>query len=444
MGAYMEFTIEYGFAMIEMFLLFLFLESTLSFKKDKKYRGLVLFLLWSQYPITSLCGIIDEKVTMSLITIVLSLLVSIVFYSGNIYLKIIYPIMYYLILLICESGSIFIMVIIMRSNWDKLMNDQITYFISACLSILFMIIFVILIQKKKIRSKLIGQFYKRETILVFGILLIYTVFAVSAMSNTKWFEKNISLVVVITCIFASVTSLAIILLYNMIARQSQKNMELKMKLQQIESENKFNADMVNVAKRLRALRHDMNNHIGVMKSLLETKQYEDLEGYLKSIYTDIEVVNDFVVVDNKVLSILLNSKKSKAKQERVEFDIIISSVDFSMNDNDMVSLLGNIIDNAVEAAVKVASDKYVMLNIRRMTDKVIIECENTYVEKPTIENDQFITSKKEKDEHGIGLKNIKEIVNKYGGKLIIDVNEFFKLRVEIPSEGHNSKEKMVN
>lgn len=269
--------------------------------------------------------------------------------------------------------------------------------------------------------------------MVFSIVIIYTVFAVSALSNTEWLQNNVSLVVVISCVFASMTSLAIIIVYNMISRQSQYNLELKMKLQQIEFENKLNADMVNIVKRLRSLRHDMNNHIGVMRCLLDTKQYEDLDHYLQNMYSDVKLVNDFIAVNNKILGYLLNSKKSRAKQEQVDFEVIISSEEIPMSDNDMVSLLSNIIDNAIEAAAKVEHDKYAMLNIKRMADKVVIECENTFSDKPVIINEEFISTKKEKGEHGIGLKNIRNMVTKYNGKLIIDVGDIFKIRVEIPA-----------
>lgn len=428
----MDFIKEYGFSIMEAVLLFFFLESTLDSKIKKKNRGFILLFLLVQFPVIWLFGISDIKIANSLIAVTMSLLASVIFYSGTFFLKIIYPIIYWLLLLVCETVSIFIMVIIMSKNWEAVMNDNTIYAISACLSLVLMLIVIIVFKHRIVENKLAEKKYKREIIMVFGIVIIYTVFAVSALSNTKWLQNNVSLVVVISCIFASMTSLATIVVYNMISRQSQYNLELKMKLQQIESENKLNADMVNIVKRLRALRHDMNNHMGVIKCLLDTKQYEDLDNYVQNIYSDVERVNDFIAINNKILGYLLNSKKSRAKQEHVDFEVIISSEEIPMNDNDMVSLLSNIIDNAIEAASKVEHDKYVMLNIKRMTDKIIIECENTFLDKPVILNNEFVTTKKDKREHGIGLKNIRDMVTKYNGNLTIDVEDIFKLRVEIP------------
>lgn len=428
----MDFIKQYGFSIMEAVLLFFFLESTLDSKIKKKNRGFILIFLLVQFPVIWLFGISDIKIANSLIAVAMSLLVSIIFYSGTFFLKIIYPIIYWLLLLVCETVSIFFMVIIMSKNWEVVMNNNKIYVISACLSLILMLIVITIFKQRIVENKLAEKKYKREIIMVFSIVIIYTVFAASALSNTKWLQNNISLVVVISCIFASITSLATIVVYNMISRQSQYNLELKMKIQQIESENKLNADMVNIVKRLRALRHDMNNHIGVIKCLLDTKQYEDLDNYVQNIYSDVEFINDFIAINNKILGYLLNSKKSRAKQEHVDFEVVISSEEIPMNDNDMVSLLSNIIDNAIEASSKVEHDKYVMLNIKRMTDKIIIECENTFLEKPVILNNEFVTSKKDKSEHGIGFKTIREMVMKYNGNLVIEIEDIFKLRVEIP------------
>ena len=428
----MDFIKQYGFSIMEAVLLFFFLESTLDSKIKKKNRGFILIFLLVQFPVIWLFGISDIKIANSLIAVAMSLLVSIIFYSGTFFLKIIYPIIYWLLLLVCETVSIFFMVIIMSKNWEVVMNNNKIYVISACLSLILMLIVITIFKQRIVENKLAEKKYKREIIMVFSIVIIYTVFAASALSNTKWLQNNISLVVVISCIFASITSLATIVVYNMISRQSQYNLELKMKIQQIESENKLNADMVNIVKRLRALRHDMNNHIGVIKCLLDTKQYEDLDNYVQNIYSDVEFINDFIAINNKILGYLLNSKKSRAKQEHVDFEVVISSEEIPMNDNDMVSLLSNIIYNAIEASSKVEHDKYVMLNIKRMTDKIIIECENTFLEKPVILNNEFVTSKKDKSEHGIGFKTIREMVMKYNGNLVIEIEDIFKLRVEIP------------
>ena len=70
---------------------------------------------------------------------------------------------------------------------------------------------------------------------------------------------------------------------------------------------------------LRGLRHDMNTHMGILKGLTDFEQYDELKKYLDSIYTDIKRSNSFIVVPHPALSILINSKISKANDLNIDF-----------------------------------------------------------------------------------------------------------------------------
>ena len=102
-------------------------------------------------------------------------------------------------------------------------------------------------------------------------------------------------------------------------------------------------------------------------------------------------------------------------------------VDFMAN-MDLISIVGNLIDNALEAAVKVCGEKYVDVNMFTQNEGhfLILEVKNNFAESPVIGADGFITSKKNKREHGIGIHTVEKIVKKYNGKLEIKVgvNDF--------------------
>ena len=86
------------------------------------------------------------------------------------------------------------------------------------------------------------------------------------------------------------------------------------------------------------------------------------------------------------------------------------------------------IDNALEAAVKVCGERYVAVYMFTGNEKhfLILEVKNNFAEAPVISADGFLTSKKNKREHGIGIHTVEKIVKKYNGKLEIKVgvNDF--------------------
>ena len=78
-----------------------------------------------------------------------------------------------------------------------------------------------------------------------------------------------------------------ILLCYKLTNLANKELETQLKMQQIELENKLNEDLSAVVQNLRSLRHDMNNHIGIIHGLLETKEYDLLNEYLDDMYNTV-------------------------------------------------------------------------------------------------------------------------------------------------------------
>ena len=90
----------------------------------------------------------------------------------------------------------------------------------------------------------------------------------------------------------------------------------------------------------------------------------------------------------------------------------------------MISIVGNTIDNALEASLKTEKPT-VNLNIFNDENNnfLVINCENNFDGKIVTKNGKIITSKNDKDGHGLGISNIKNSVDKYGGFVDIDVKD---------------------
>lgn len=95
--------------------------------------------------------------------------------------------------------------------------------------------------------------------------------------------------------------------------------------------------------------------------------------------------------------------------------------------------LGNLLDNAIEAAEKCEDGKGKITCIfRNINDMFIFKVKNTSIYKPYEKNTKFYTSKKEKDEHGWGIESVKQIVRKYNGEIDFKYDkDFFEVEIII-------------
>ena len=314
----------------------------------------------------------------------------------------------------------------------KLLENNYIYTLVVIVSKIFSIFFTEIIIKTKTQKLLIHTSYFKEICILVITDMILFIGSLNLLYNNAWLVKNVNLcfIIIISIIFF-ISILTLILIYKL-SRKSQIEMENQLKMQQIELENKINSDMEGIIESLRSLRHDMNNHVGIIKGLIKSKQYEDLDKYIDDIYKDIDSANDFIFLKNKALSVLLNSKISKSKQYNINFENFISINEMLIPDKDICSLLGNILDNAIEATSKLDDDKYIQLTIKQKDNHYIIICENNFKEKPQVFNGKFITSKENTFKlHGIGISNIKSIVKKYNGTMDINFNDVFTIKIDL-------------
>jgi sensor histidine kinase regulating citrate/malate metabolism len=230
-----------------------------------------------------------------------------------------------------------------------------------------------------------------------------------------------------------ITTYAIFIIIQL-EKKSKQQMETKLKLQQFELEMQLKDDIINVSDKLRKLRHDMNNHFSIIKAFLVSKKYKDLEEYINSIYEDVEIANELVLTSNKALSIIINIKKNIAKSKNIEFSSMLLHSDINMLDKDMCTLIGNLLDNAIEAAVSSGGKKYIQLMIQRTEEGSVISCENSFSLRPNLSKGKFVTHKENSWLHGLGVANITDIVSKYNGDVNFEYDdEIFHVRILIPS-----------
>jgi hypothetical protein len=341
---------------------------------------------------------------------------------------------YYIGIFIVELLTIGVLVFVLRISMTEIItNKTISLWASLGNKILTLLLFELFIRRRKSKFEIKTATFNNIFILIaFNVILIFGGVAVF----TNVYNTEIDLYTVIQYILVAIllTTLVTFSLIFKIEKESKKEIETRLKLQQIELELKQNKDIINITDNLRKLRHDMNNHIGLIKSLIYDQKYDELREYVDDLYQDVAVANEYIVLENKVLSVLLNSKREKAKELEVDFQSFVAASDINIPEKDICVLFGNILDNAIEAASKAVNSKFVTMSIQKTESGCIIQCENSIGEKPLIKKGKFLTSKSDKNLHGIGTENIIDVVNKYNGKIKFDFDEeVFSIRIVMPT-----------
>lgn len=173
------------------------------------------------------------------------------------------------------------------------------------------------------------------------------------------------------------------------------------------------------------LRHQIANH----------GQFLDKKEYVRELSASVSVYDSYIDTGNETLDIILMDKKLRCNTLNIPFTIIAEANDLSfMAAMDIYSLFGNTIENAMEYLITVPEEKrLIRMNCKTVNTFFSIRIENYYEEKLKLENGLPVTTKKEKELHGFGMKSIEQIVKKYdGGMTIAGDNKLFSLNIVFP------------
>ena len=237
---------------------------------------------------------------------------------------------------------------------------------------------------------------------------------------------NLDLVNLYSFLFIGLIEI-IFVMFSLLTRRLNKSREELVK-KEIESYSKtFNETMVkNIEesyKNNRKLKHDLNNHLLAIELRIKNGKQEEALDYIHKISQNITGIK-VLETENETLNYIINSKIMTMERYEIEFEYKILSSLKQLEVFDIVTIMGNLLDNAIEAQHDLIEKKYIKLYTEDIEGRTIIEIRNRCNrDKLTIKDGEFVSTKKDKDNHGLGLENVREVINKYKGEYKIDIQE---------------------
>lgn len=230
-------------------------------------------------------------------------------------------------------------------------------------------------------------------------------------------------------------NIIVLCLYNDDLKHEMKIRENEMLKMQARNQSNMYRSISESFEKQRKKTHEFKNQIMCIDFLVSNKRYQELEEYVKKICG--KLYKDFNSIDTNhlIVNAILNAKYQEAVEKDIVFVFRINNLsEIKISDEDLVVILSNLLDNAIEACEKCRGKKVLKMKFVLEDETVIISVKNSYNNNLIYSNGEIQTSKREDaDEHGIGIKNIIEIIDKYGGTYVISNNEYdFYFSIVIP------------
>ena len=235
----------------------------------------------------------------------------------------------------------------------------------------------------------------------------------------------------LTCVFATV---AITFLLFRFTNEHQRAVDQQIALQDMRMSQSALVQMQETAAQMKELRHELSNHFTYLDTLVEEQRYDELHAYLRRAEDQSREAAQTITTANPVVNSIVNQKLSYARSLGIltQAKVILPDT-LPLEDLTLCSLLGNLLNNAIEAC-RGQEAPVIDLRISPVKTYLIFQVENSVTRDVLKDNPNLTSTKVEAENHGIGLRVIRRITNKHNGILRYEMSapDRFVMRVMLP------------
>ena len=222
-------------------------------------------------------------------------------------------------------------------------------------------------------------------------------------------------------IFILFVFLAMLFLIQIISKTYQENIKLAEQIHMYETNKERNKTILQSAKSLQKWKHDYSNHLAVIHELIKAGSYHQLSQYVSEQRESLPQSFPIVSTGHPVIDAILTNKYAIAQSEHISFMYsVILPEHFPINDIEITGILGNLLDNSIEACTKIErkTDTHPQINVFLKPQRSMyhIHVENSSSGNYQYKlNGQLDSTKTDQKNHGKGLTNVREIAERNSG-----------------------------
>lgn len=382
----------------------------------RKDHMILKLLAGAAFAIAGNVAIFPEEVTGALSTLIFLLLAVLLLYKDNLIVKlstviILFPVSTAISYITEDLGFI---------TWYYLFNTALPPVWERILGILTLLLrifcwYLIYRFTRNWISQVSRDLTVRMWLVIDAISITSCVSIITIIYKSSILGSYVAYPACIACIF---TSLGCCYLCSYIS----KTLKAELEIQALKYQQSYYEELEQNQDTIRKLRHDMKNHLNIIETFLRDGDIPKAKDYFSGLSDEFSF-STRPFCKNNIINAVLNAKYNLAVQEGIDCSFKLDlDEDVPLDDISLCSLFANTLDNAIEACAKIPPQmsRWISLSARCRNGHMSYELSNAKTNDIRMDKNQIITDKKDSASHGIGLSNIRGIVQKYNGHLNID------------------------
>lgn len=256
---------------------------------------------------------------------------------------------------------------------------------------------------------------------------VISVISLCALMKAALINNGISQYILTGMICIILANIMTYYFFTVMNKEYENTIKAKLLEQQNETLKKSIADKDAFVKEMKTVRHDIKNQLLTIMQYANEEKTDEIKEYVNVLTNNyLPNILNYINTNNAAFDAVINSKSAVCNQKNIFMEVNIKQdTDISIPPAEIAVLFGNLLDNSIEAA-KHTDEKRISLDIQKNASYLIILVSNSIKSSVLTTNENLETSKSDKELHGIGIKSIKNIVEKHNGMIQFyeEENEF--------------------
>lgn len=409
-------------------------------------QSLVLDKIDRSYPLNDLAGVLGDIVFVLLLLILLynkdflkQLFVAVSFVAGKEIIKYIIVVMNY-----GEYWAIskFSIVLLKKITTMKEVEMWSAVFgvtkglVNILLYALLLIVYLSIISRKFVRKDYHFKIHEyaflilpNVSTLCISITLKILIFTVENGMTVIMFDKVPATMfwVPLICFLLLGVNISSVMLFQKLVQLGEEERKRAILENQMVQMQREIEEIQDIYADMRGLRHDLKSHLESIAAVIRRisgKDKEELDNYIEKMETTVSRLDFAYKTGNPITDVIIHQKKQEAEKHDISFEADFTYPDKQQIDvYDIAIVLNNALENAIEASKKVEGKRYINLRSYMKGNLFFIEVENDFMSEIILDSETGlpVSSKSEKQIHGLGMENIQRCAKKYMGGIDITI-----------------------
>lgn len=346
-----------------------------------------------------------------------------ILYKGSSFRELLVVCMYYIYLYALDYGVMICMMFITNESIQSLMMNRSVWTLGFIMSKSLLIITCIILAKR-LRSRQRDysfpiKYWLQMIIIPVGMILNLCLVIFYAIN-----ENRLNIWIIVDVIVLVAGNILFLFLEQRLEKEREMEAVNKELERQIKS-GKEQADFwLNNYQEQRRLTHDFHNHLFTLEGLFANKNYEALGEYLQKLLQSDMQLEQILHTNHPIIDAILNRAYLEARNRNIAMEFELSDLQgIPLANEELVIVLSNLLDNAIEASSKLAEGKRIIVRLQYDCHEFVISIRNTVCSEEAGRSNIVETTKKEKWFHGYGLQNVRRILEKNGSEYALELSE---------------------